>query len=223
MAKSLFHKGMYGIKANGKWGKLSGGELINHIVNDGWIPDKNKLDRGQINALERAYEKRARATNKKISELEEYLLKSGNHSHAYDDIQESGGKIREKAPSDLTDMFVEIVRMQQFEDSETSTPQGVEYFQQEFEDEYMNDADFQTEPNYEMPDLNMKWNYLRRIQDYNPNIIGMYGNISDMLDEIEMQMVSGTDMDAWIIELFNRYENASEEDKKLWAKNRYSL
>lgn len=214
MAKNkLFSGGTYGFKASGKWGKLNAAELAEKIMNEGFNPPH--MDKSQKKALDEFYKKMAQETNEKIERLRVYLEQSGNRSSAYDDIMQSGGRIPEKTPKTFDEMRIQLKRMQFFDDDETSTPDGVESFYNDFEEQFSDDID-------DIPDLSKKWTYLRRLQKYNPAIIEQLGGISETLNEIETQMINNN-IDEWIVETLNSYEQAEKEKLSNYYANRKKL
>lgn len=213
MAKNkLFSGGTYGFKSSGKWGKLNAAELAEKIMNEGFSPPH--MDKSQKKSLNDFYKKMATETNEKIERLRVYLEQSGNKSKAYDDIMQSGGKIPEQTPKAFDEMRIQLKRMQFFDDDETSTPEGVESFYDEFNEQFADTED--------IPDLSQRWAYFRRLERYNPAIIEQLGGISETLNKIVAQMMNGN-IDKWIIDTLNSYEQAEKETIENYYKNRKKL
>ena len=196
------------------------------MLDESFLPQN--MDKSQKAALKKAYTETAKAINEKILELQDYLEETGNHSEAYADIQESGGLLPTKAPSTIQEMLDELTRGQLFEQSETSTPAGVEQFYNDFASQFEADenGDYKEGEYFEESpqiDLNKKWVYLDRIKQYNPKIIAEFGGVSETLDEIEKAMISGANMDEWIIDIFNSYESDIESFRQKYHKEKYNL
>lgn len=220
MAKKgkIFSSGIYGEKASGKWGKLSGAEIAGKMIT-GEISIKNlhHMTDKQRKSLEDFYKKIASETNEKAMNLHNYLQSTNNFSESFSDLMESGGFISETPPKNLNDMQIELQRARFFNESESSTPEGVENLQAEFEEEYGEEP---------QPDLNMKWRYYERLKRWNPQMIEDLGGMSETLDKIESHIIAG-DIEEWITSIINQYEQANaetikdyEEKEKTFANSR---
>lgn len=206
MAKrKLFSSGTYGQKPSGRWGKLTGAEIAEKMINEGLRPWN--MDKSQKKQLESAYEQFAREINQKAIELHKQLQDTGHHSAAFEDLMESGGFLPEKAPSDIGDMQTEFTRGKFFE----TTSRDI-------------DSDYNDEMPEE-PDINPndKWIYFRRLERYAPNIIQEMGGMYETLDKIETAMYSGYDMDLWCAEIINSHEKNYAHQSEQFRDNQYEI
>lgn len=211
MKKQRLFSGIAGTKASGKWGILSGKEIVDKMIKEGFRPDLSQMTKSQRKAMEREYRKRAKQVNKKAKTLKDYLHETGHHSESYDDLIESGGLIAETMPKNIDEIFVEMMRGKIFTESETSTPQGVEQFYEDYENAWDDDV----------PPINLddKWIYYHRLEKLNPNIIRDLGGISNVLDKIESAMISGRNMDEWVTNLYNYYLNEDTSNLEKFREN----
>lgn len=218
--KPLFSGKVTGIKKSGKFGVLSASEIVDKMIVEGFRPNMDFVSPSVKRGIEREYKKRAKQTNKKIKTLEKYLKKTGHHSQSYEDLQESGGRIKEKV-KDFEEMQRELYRMENFNESETSTPDGVEQFYDDFARSW--DNEFEENADFEMPNLDDKWKYLHRLERYNPAIISSLGGISATLDIIENAMLQGWNMDGFITQMITAFEKDDSESKERFKRFYYEL
>lgn len=216
--KSLFSGGLYGQKQNGKWGKLNAGEIVEKALQDGI--DFSRLDKSQRDAVQKYYNQTRERINSEFDVLQNYLNDTGAHSAAYEDFLTSGDGLAEMPETKLSaktfdDILREFMRAAIFENDETHTPDGVESFYDDFAEYYDGET-----PEI---DLDEKWIYLRRLQAWNPSIIEDLGGISQALDEIENQMINGTDMDEWITRIINDYEEKRTDKIRKYNERKYKL
>lgn len=220
MAKhKLFSSGAYGKKPSGRWGKLTGREIIEQSL-QGETINPQRFDKSQKEQIKREYERKRKEVSERFDELQNYLDETGAHSEAYDDFLTSGDGLTtlEENPDSFEQMLNEYMRGELFTQSETSTPQGVRKMYEDFAEEYGGFED-DDEINFNEVDTSMKWVYLRRLQRYNPQIISDLGDISEALDKIESAIIEGFDMDEFITNLINQYEASAAERRQKFYKN----
>ena len=214
MAKNkLFSAGTYGQKPSGRWGKLTGAEIAEKMINEGLRPWN--MDKSQKKQLETAYEKFAREINQKALELHKHLQEKGYHSDAFEDLMESGGFLPEKAPTSIDELQTEFTRGKFFETTSRDIDSD---YNEEIPDI---DGDFIDE----IPDINTndKWKYFRRLQRYSPNIIQDMGGMYETVDKIETAMYSGVDMDLWCAEIINSYEREYADQSAQFRDKAYEI
>lgn len=220
MAKrKLFGSGAYGKKPSGRWGKLTGREIIEQSL-QGETINPQRFDKSQKEQIKREYNKKRKEVSERFDELQNYLDETGAHSEAYDDFLTSGDGLTtlEENPDTFEQMLNEYMRGEIFTQSETSTPQGVREMYEDFAEEY---GGYEDEDDFDFSevDTSMKWDYLRRLQRYNPQIISDLGGISGTLDMIESAIIEGFDMDEFITNMINQYEATAAERRKSFYKN----
>lgn len=215
----LFSSGLYGEKSNGKWGKLTGKEIIEKSL-QGEIINPQRFDRSQKEQIKREYEKKRKEVSERVDDLQNYLNETGAHSKAYDDFLTSGNgsTTLEENPDSFEQMLNEYMRGELFTEDETSTPQGVREFYEDFAHEY-GGFDEDEEINFREVDTSMKWVYFRRLERYNPNIISDLGGLSAALDQIEAAIIEGFDMDEWCLAIINAYEAEAAERRQNFYRN----
>lgn len=219
MAKrKLFSSGAYGKKSNGRWGKLTGREIIEQSL-QGETINPQRFNKSQKEQIKREYNKKRKEVSERFDELQNYLDETGAHSEAYDDFLASGDGLTtlEENPDTFEQLLNEYMRGEIFTQSETSTPQGVREMYEDFAEEYGGYED--EEINFSDIDTSMKWEYLRRLKFYNPQIISDLGGISETLDMIESAIIEGFDMDEFITNLINQYEANAAERRMSFYKN----
>lgn len=229
MAKrKLFGSGAYGKKPSGRWGKLTGREIIEQSL-QGETINPQRFDKSQKEQIKREYNKKRKEVSERFDDLQKFLDETGTHSEAYDDFLTSGDGLTtlEENPDSFEQMLNEYMRGEMFTQSETSTPQGVREMYEDFAEEY-GGYDFaeeyggyedDEEIDFSEVDTSMKWDYLRRLQRYNPQIISDLGGISEALDMIENAIVEGFDMDEFITNMINQYEASAADRRKNFYKN----
>ena len=220
MAKrKLFGSGAYGKKPDGGWGKLTGREIIEQSL-QGETINPQRFDKSQKEQIKREYDRKRKEVSERLDDLQNYLDKTGAHSEAYDDFLTSGNGLTtlEESPDSFEQMLNEYMRGELFTQSETSTPQGVREMYEDFAEEYGGFEDDE-EIDFSEVDTSMKWDYLRRLQRYNPQIISDLGGISEALDMIESAIIDGFDMDEFITNLINQYEASATERRQKFYKN----
>lgn len=217
MAKrKLFSSGAYGKKPSGRWGKLTGREIIEQSL-QGETINPQRFDKSQKEQIKREYEKKRKEVSERFDDLQKFLDETGAHSEAYDDFLTSGDGLTtlEENPDTFEQMLNEYMRGELFTQSETSTPQGVREMYKDFAEEY----GYEDEDDFSEVDTSMKWDYLRRLQRYNPQIISDLGGISEALDMIESAIIEGFDMDEFITNMINQYEATAAERRQSFYKN----
>lgn len=220
MAKrKLFGSGAYGKKPNGRWGKLTGREIIEQSL-QGETINPQRFDKRQKEQIKREYDRKRKEVSERFDELQNYLDETGAHSEAYDDFLTSGDGLTtlDENPDSFEQMLNEYMRGELFTQSETSTPQGVREMYEDFAHEYGGYKDDEDIVFREV-DTSMKWNYFRRLERYNPQIISDLGGISEALDKIEEAIIEGFDMDKWCMAIINGYEAQAAERRQSFYKN----
>lgn len=214
MAKrKLFSSGTYGQKPSGRWGKLTGAEIAEKMINEGLRPWN--MDKSQKKQLDTAYEKFAREINQKAMETHKYMQETGHHSAAFEDLMESGGVLPEKAPQSIEEIQAEFIRGKFFETTARDIDNDYNSEMPDIDDDFTD----------EIPDINPndKWTYFRRLQRYNPDIIQALGGISETLDLIESAMYSGFDMDLWCAEIISAYEKEYAHQSNQFRDKAYEI
>lgn len=219
----LFSSGLYGEKSNGKWGKLTGKEIIEKSL-QGDSLNISRLDREQQKQIENEYQKKRKEVSEKMDALQNYLNETGYQSEALDDFTASGKPELEEKPKSFQELLDEYVRAEIFTQSETSTPEGVETRYKDFYEEYekTDDDDFE-EWRKSAVDINKKWSFYRRLERLNPQIISDLGGKSETLNLIEKAIYQGFDMDEFIVNLINQYESQINSQKEDFEQNAHRL
>lgn len=217
--KKLFGSGAYGKKASGRWGKLTGREIIEQSL-QGETINPQRFNKSQKEQIKREYNKKRKEVSERFDELQNYLDETGAHSEAYDDFLTSGDGLTtlEENPDSFEQMLNEYMRGEIFTQSETSTPQGVREMYEDFAQEYGGFEDDE-DINFREVDTSMKWVYYKRLLFYNPSIISDLGGMSEALDMIEAAIIEGFDMDDFITSMINQYESTAAERRKNFYKN----
>lgn len=219
MAKhKLFSSGAYGKKPSGRWGKLTGREIIEQSL-QGETINPQRFDKSQKEQIKREYDRKRKEVSERFDDLQNYLNETGTHSEAYDDFLTSGNGLTEleESPDSFEQMLNEYMRGELFTQSETSTPEGVREFYDDFAREYGGYEDEEIE--FREVDTSMKWDYFRRLERYNPQIISDLGGLSGALDQIESAIIEGFDMDEWCTAIINGYEAQAAERRQKFYKN----
>lgn len=170
MPKIFKSSGQYGIKRNGKFGRLSSAERAEMNIQRGLYNESKKVTAQMQKDLDNLFREIRKQVNSQLAQLREYEKETGRQS-----------------PSIMTDIYtnpktndqkmLEILRGKEFLQEETSTVQGTKDFFDELENEDIEIPD-------EIAKHDDRWTIFRRLAELYPNY-----SQSELLDMIDEYMV----------------------------------
>ena len=174
MARLLASAGQYGIKRNGKFGKLSAAERAELNIQKGLYDNPEKITKQMQKDLDALLKETRESVNQKLKALQKYAEQTGRESPSMIPKIET--------PKDIQGKIREIARGKIFETEETSTVEGTENF---FEnvgddvDEIFEDIESEYTDAGEPPIID-RWAIMRRITQLYPEYT--QSEILDMVD-----------------------------------------
>ena len=167
MPKIFKSSGQYGIKRNGKFGRLSSVERAEMNIQRGLYDESKKVTAQMQKDLDNLFKEIIKQVNTQLAQLREYEKETGR-----------------KSPSMMIDIYtnpktneqkiLEILRGKEFLQEETSTVQGTKDFFDELENSGAEIPD-------EVAEHDDRWTILRRLADLYPNY--SQSELLDMIDE----------------------------------------
>lgn len=167
MPKIFKSSGQYGIKRNGKFGRLSSAERAEMNIQRGLYDESKKVTAQMQKDLDNLFKEIRNEVNKRLAQLRQYEQETGRQSPSMMTDIYTNPKTNEKK-------ILEILRGKEFLQEETSTVQGTKDFFDELENSGAEIPD-------EVAKHDDRWTIFRRLADLYPNY--SQSELLDMIDE----------------------------------------